>query len=63
MIAHEIAATISAEREKLGITQSDLARSLEVSLRTVQNLEKGNHLKIETVEKALAFFGRRLTIV
>lgn len=53
-----LAASISARRKTLGISQNDLAEMSGVSLATVKNIERGvGNPSFETVEKILSVLG------
>jgi len=49
----EIGALIKALRKQRKISQSELARSLDVSRTTIQNLELGRNYNIDTILKVL----------
>lgn len=53
-----LAASISARRKNLGISQNDLAEMSGVSLATIKNIERGvGNPSFETVEKILSVLG------
>ena len=59
----DIAASISARRKTLGISQNDLAEMSGVSLATIKNIERGKgNPSFETVEKILAVLGMEILL-
>lgn len=56
----DIGEFIKKSRKVRDWTQDDLAVKVDVSLRTIQNIEKGNYTNDTTVNKILDLFGFEL---
>jgi len=52
-VKREIGKTVRALRKSKKLTQIDVAESLEVSSKTIQNLELGRNFTIDTLLKVL----------
>lgn len=61
MTDKEMGAFIKQEREKMHLTQKQLADKVGVSERTIQNLEAASSMKDKNVNIVLNHFGFRLT--
>lgn len=59
-----IAAFVKFNREKLGITQVELAEKTGTGIRFIRDLEQGKpSIRLDKVDKVLALFGHRLAPV
>ncbi len=52
-VKREIGALVKAIRKQRGISQSQLAKSLDVSRTTIQNVEVGENFTVDTILKIL----------
>lgn len=52
-----LAARIQERRLQLNLSQVDLAKETGLSKATVQKIENGNNLRLETLVRILRFFG------
>ena len=52
-VKNEIGLLVKALRKQRGISQSQLAKSLDVSRTTIQNLELGKNFTVDTILKIL----------
>lgn len=60
MTKEEIGGFVAKQRKLRGWTQTELAEKIEVSKRTVVNIEKGDFKNHTNVNKILALFGFKL---
>jgi transcriptional regulator with XRE-family HTH domain len=56
-----LAAFVKYNREKLGLTQEEVAEKAGVGLHFLRNLEQGEPVRTDKVDQVLALFGHRLT--
>lgn len=57
---NEIIGFVKSRREKLGLTQKELAQRAGVGLRFVRDLEQGKEsLRLDKVNQVLALFGHK----
>lgn len=52
-IKMELGALVRALRKQRGITQAQLAKSLDVSRTTIRNLEQGKNFTVDTILKVM----------
>ena len=58
-----IGATLKEERMNVGMTQAEVAKHFNVSLKTLRNLEQGvGGVSISTASQILAYFGKELRV-
>ena len=58
----QIAKELKKHREQEGLTQTQLAKEIGISLRYVQWIEAGDKFNEKTINKIANFFGLSLTI-
>jgi DNA-binding XRE family transcriptional regulator len=52
-VKNEVGSLVKAMRKQRGISQSQLAQSLDVSRTTIQNLENGKNFTVDTILKVI----------
>lgn len=63
MCMEEFAKSITRKRKQLGLTKYKLAKMATMPYQTLQNIEKGKSVRIETLLKVVETLGMKMVIV